>query len=125
MGVGFKSTARVSSTIAMRCVRRATSIPTKRDIGRLGSLYVGFRSILVNARTPWDGALEIPFGSLKAGRGRLSPPRGRCLTEKWRRPSADATRRLRLRGFASMELDLLACVGLKLGLQVLHVTGIA
>jgi hypothetical protein len=45
--------------------------------------------------------------------------------EKWRRPSADATRRLRLRGFASMELDLLACVGLKLGLQVLHVTGIA
>jgi hypothetical protein len=45
--------------------------------------------------------------------------------EKWRRPSADATRRLRLSGFASMEFDLLACVGFEFVLQVLHVAGVA
>jgi hypothetical protein len=30
---------------------------------RAGTSEPAFRSILVNARTPLDGALEIPFGS--------------------------------------------------------------
>jgi len=45
--------------------------------------------------------------------------------EKRRRPSADATRRLKLSGFDSMELDLVACVDREFVPQVLHVVGTA
>jgi len=91
----------------------------------LGSLYVGFRSILVNARTPWRVHSRYRSDPRKPAEGVYLPLEDGASRRSGGDPLPTRHVDSWLSGFASNEVDVLAREGLELALQVLHVARVA